>query len=294
MSDRTFERAVTDWLEDGSDGTPKHALDAVLLAVKTTPQERDLRIPWRLPMPAFTRSTAFAAVVLVAVVGVGGLIYLDRSAPSGVGAAPPPAPTQAPSASPGDSPSASPAAVAPDSTGWTPFTSTVYDYTLSYPQGWSATPAERTHQAGDTPERASTYSDEFGSVEADFAFGVFRLPAGNGADLASVDGLKAFAVTYCEAQSGLQGGPDCDTFADRAVSVCLPAGGDPCTTAIVLPSENKDPGEEGTYAFVPDASGTNVIVVVAYRGEGWPGAEPYGGTSGLLTSVLETMDVTPQ
>ena len=31
-----FERAVRDWLEDGSDRTPRPAIDAVLLAVKTT------------------------------------------------------------------------------------------------------------------------------------------------------------------------------------------------------------------------------------------------------------------
>ena len=36
--DRAFERAVDDWLEDGSDRTPRPAVDAVLLAIKTTPQ----------------------------------------------------------------------------------------------------------------------------------------------------------------------------------------------------------------------------------------------------------------
>ena len=38
------------------------AIDGVLLAVKTTPQERDLWIPWRPnPMPTFTRAIGLAA-----------------------------------------------------------------------------------------------------------------------------------------------------------------------------------------------------------------------------------------
>lgn len=45
-----FERATTDWLEAGTDVTPPHVIDAVLLAVRTTPQERDLRVPWRTPI----------------------------------------------------------------------------------------------------------------------------------------------------------------------------------------------------------------------------------------------------
>jgi hypothetical protein len=47
MSDQLFERAVRDWLDDGSDKTPPTAIEAVLLAAKTTPQERVLGIPRR-------------------------------------------------------------------------------------------------------------------------------------------------------------------------------------------------------------------------------------------------------
>jgi hypothetical protein len=59
----------------------------------------------------------------------------------------------------------------------------------------------------------------------------------------------------------------------------------------VIPSPGRDPGEEGTYAFISDGSGENVIVLAAYRGEGWPGTQRFGGTSGLLTSVLESLVV---
>jgi hypothetical protein len=59
-----FDEAVSDWLDYGSDRTPRRAIDAVLLAVKTTPQERDFRIRRRFNlMPTSARLTAVAAVV---------------------------------------------------------------------------------------------------------------------------------------------------------------------------------------------------------------------------------------
>jgi hypothetical protein len=104
MSDKLFDHAVREWLEAGSDRTPPPAIDGVLLAVKTTPQERDLRIPWRFPnMPALSRATGIAAVALVAIVGAGALIYLT-AAPGGPGAPSTPAPTAQASLSSSPSP----------------------------------------------------------------------------------------------------------------------------------------------------------------------------------------------
>lgn len=90
MSDQLFEHAVRDWLEDGSDRTPRPAIDAVLLAVKTTRQERDLRIPRRFTqMPTYMRLAA--GIAIVAVVGVGALAYFNGG--PNTGASPTPAPT---------------------------------------------------------------------------------------------------------------------------------------------------------------------------------------------------------
>lgn len=145
MSDRTFERAVLDWLDDGSDRTPPPAIDAVLLAVKTTPQDRAFLRPRRfITMPTSLRLAAAAA--LVAVVGYGALSYFGRDLGAG---APAPsstatrAPTAASTASPSVYTSPSPAV----------FTSPLYGYTLTTPAGWSATaagirwPAETTVEA---------------------------------------------------------------------------------------------------------------------------------------------------
>lgn len=73
MSEKLFQHAVREWLEDGSDRTPRPAIDAVLLAVKATPQERDLRIPRRfMLMPPYMRLAA--GIALVAVLGAGALL----------------------------------------------------------------------------------------------------------------------------------------------------------------------------------------------------------------------------
>ena len=281
MSDRAFERAVSDWLDDGIDRMPKHAVEGVLLAVKTTPQERDLRIPWRFPMPAYAR--AIAAVAIVVIVGAGGLMFLNNQTPSGVGAAPPTASPSPISSTPSLSPSPSPEPVT-----WQPFTSRVYGYTLDYPEGWNTTSATRPWLPTDDAENGSIYSDQFGSDTDDVAFGVFQRPAGGGVDPGTVDGLKATAIAHCESQ-GLQWAPDCARFADKAESLCIDAGSDPCRPAIVLRSPDLDAGEEGTYAFVSDGTADNVIVLAAYRGESWPGTARFGGTSGLLRSVVESL-----
>jgi hypothetical protein len=112
--DAAFERATSDWLEAGSDRTPPEVLDAVLLAVRTTPQERDLRIPWMVtPMPTYLRLVA--AVAIVAIAGVTGLTYLNGRPELGAGGGAMPSPTQLPTPSP--SPTAEPSPTTNDLAG---------------------------------------------------------------------------------------------------------------------------------------------------------------------------------
>jgi hypothetical protein len=98
MSDRLFERAVRDWLDDGSDRTPRHSIDGVLLAIKTTPQQRDLRIPWRFP--TMNPIARLAAVAVVAAVAIAGSLYLFGRSPTGVGGSPTTPPTSQPTPTP--------------------------------------------------------------------------------------------------------------------------------------------------------------------------------------------------
>ncbi len=66
--DREFLRATSDWLEAGSDRTPPKAVDAVLLAVRTTRQDRVLPNPWRsIDMSGLAKAlVAATAVVAIA------------------------------------------------------------------------------------------------------------------------------------------------------------------------------------------------------------------------------------
>lgn len=72
--DRSLERAARSWLELGPTQAPDHAVDAALARIQTTRQERDLRIPWRLP--TMNPLLRLATVAVVATAAIGGSIYL--------------------------------------------------------------------------------------------------------------------------------------------------------------------------------------------------------------------------
>jgi len=107
MSNRTFEHAVLDWLEDGSDRTSPAAIDAVLLAVRTTPQERGLRLPRRfITMPTYLRYGAVVAALVI--IGVGAFSLVGNG-PT-IDGKPTPSPSAAVSAPPTTAPTAAPTA----------------------------------------------------------------------------------------------------------------------------------------------------------------------------------------
>ena len=104
--DRDFWRATTDWLEAGSDRTPPDAVEGVLLAIRTTRQERVLRSPWR-PISMNTLGKALIAATAVVAIAFAWINFGPTNKNS-VGTSPVPTPT--PSAAPEGTPSASPTA----------------------------------------------------------------------------------------------------------------------------------------------------------------------------------------
>ena len=72
--DRSLERAARSWIEAGPTQAPDRAVEAALLRIETTPQERDLRIPWRLPK--MTTPARVAAAAVIGVLAIGGAFYL--------------------------------------------------------------------------------------------------------------------------------------------------------------------------------------------------------------------------
>ncbi len=108
--DRSLERAARSWLENGPTQAPDRAVEAALLLIDTTPQERDWHVPWRLPK--MTTPARVAAAAVIGVLAVGGALYAlapGSSGPGGPGPAvsPTPSPPPSASASPSTAPSAS-------------------------------------------------------------------------------------------------------------------------------------------------------------------------------------------
>ena len=290
----TAERILDAYLAPQAERLPDRVIEAALADIARTPQRRALRVPWRIPtMPALSRATGIAAVALVAVVGTGGMIYLNSNSPSGPGAATSSVPTQAPTTAPTGAPNPGSSDVALGITGWKTYTSELRGFTLGYPADWSVNaPATRTWQAGDEFFGDSwPYADTFVSPgEGDASIGLFvwEMPAGEGVDLDSVPGLKAWAETFCSDV----GASSCEEFTERAVPMCLNAGGDSCRGAILVPTAGAQ------YAFFmdwPSAMFTNVPdlvrVVVVARDDSFPSAARYGGSVELLKAILTTMDV---
>ena len=96
--DRSLERAARSWLETGPTEAPDRAVEAALLRIQTTPQERDWHVPRRFHAMS-TTARLVAATAAFAVVAVTGAIVL-RPGPSNIAGQPTPSPS---SSSPGAS-----------------------------------------------------------------------------------------------------------------------------------------------------------------------------------------------
>ena len=94
--DLRFERSTRDWLELGPIEAPTAVVQAALLEIDSTPQERDLSVLWRFSVSVTPTRATLAAVIGVILIGGAVLLYLGPSSDS-VG-------RQAPSASRGRPP----------------------------------------------------------------------------------------------------------------------------------------------------------------------------------------------
>jgi hypothetical protein len=105
--DRSLERAARSFIEAGPTQAPDRAIEAALLRIESTSQERDRRVPWRFPRMTTPARVATAAVM--GVLAVGAAIFVLRPAdPSVGGPGPTPVPTSSPSATASPTPSPSP------------------------------------------------------------------------------------------------------------------------------------------------------------------------------------------
>jgi hypothetical protein len=128
-----IERALDGFFADGPERVADQAFLRALDAIDRTKQRRDLLAPWRLSLMSI--NSRLATMMVVALVAVGGATYLlgQRSSIGG----PVPTPTVSPSPGPtavAVAPSATPDM---DTTGWIPFTSALYGFTVSHPPAWT-------------------------------------------------------------------------------------------------------------------------------------------------------------
>jgi Tol biopolymer transport system component len=128
--DRTIERSARAWLELGPTQAPDHVVEAALQTIDVTPQERDLRIPWRFPTMTMPFRLAAAAVIGALAIG-GSVLFLNRSTELRVGS---PSPTPAQSSQASAAPTATPATGYAATPGWI-----VFEYAGKAPDG--STPA---------------------------------------------------------------------------------------------------------------------------------------------------------
>lgn len=239
-------------------------------------------------MPAVSRATGFAAVALVAVVGAGALIYLSSNRTGGAGsqatttptASPPTAPTTAPSTAPTSQPTFDPSGAA-----WPTYTSAVYGFTMKYPTDWSVYAPATEEWVPDAPvTEATPWADVFVNSEAidgdSMGMWVFQMPAPEGADLASWEGLQDVIQGACNGP-GLN--YPCETISEPTL-MCF---GQKCRPAMIV-----GVGEEQTVsAFFADPATGIITVFDIGRQDDFPAAERYGGTVALMKAILDQVDV---
>jgi hypothetical protein len=274
--DRDFDEMAAEWLEAGSDATPQSVIDAVILAIRTTPQERGLRVPWRtlfMRQPAYT----VAAAALLAVVGVGAFYAFGRGPNFGLGV------TSSPTTSERQTPT--PTASPIDTTGWTNVESSRYGFTIGYPPSWTYEPADHDWTlAQDGDNWLSTGQDVFRAPDRAIRVSAWAFPAHDAATLHPLDDLEAWATAYCES-AGLS--TPCTGIPGRAVPLCIERRD--CHPGLLVPFDHE------VQAFLTGGIfGDNLVVVAIWRAETEPAVLPYGGARRLLEAFLSTMGVWPR
>jgi hypothetical protein len=143
-TDRDFDRITMAWLAEGPDELSDRVLDSVTDQIHLTRQRRAMRGPWRFR--TMTIPARVAAAAAIGVLAVGGAFLVFRPGQPAVGA-PSPSPNQstptvAPSAQPSKAGFATPALTET-------YTSARNGFAVSYPAGWTVTPATAIWSPGE-------------------------------------------------------------------------------------------------------------------------------------------------
>jgi hypothetical protein len=307
MSD--FDRRAAAWLADGPSELHDRVLEAALREVHLTRQRRRWSAPWRfLNMPMLTRTTASAAALLIAVIGVGGALYLTSNS-GGSGGTPTPTPASTPSTttSPARSPSATaisgfrtfPQAAAPLAAGTykpgAPFQ--LPNLTFDVPAGWNAWTGVKTAVISieiDSPTQAGTTA-AFVNFEVPVA--VYADPCQTGSTV-MVPHLGPTVDDFVAALSTLPKftvGPVTDAIVDGLpgkqfdLTNAIPPNGTGCTgkNALIHVWGTGDVGGDTLgglrqHVIVVDVRGTRLVIEVLYTD---PSAPVENDINAIIASV---------
>lgn len=270
--DRDFDRAMDDWLADGSDRTPQPAVGAVLLAIKTTPQERDLRISWRTPTMSMPMRMA-AGIAIVAVLGLATLNFIGRG--SGVGAGPTPPTTTSPSPTPSPTASPSPSPNLVDTATWTTYVSARYGFSIAHPADWIEQPSDH----------AWTLAKGGSCCPPDTAFENFTLTTTPNLGIV----VSAWSVA-------VPPGTSVDSWIQ---AYCRPKNTTPCTGIQSRAVAATMDGHSGLLVpFTDDVQAFflvdgRIYAIACWRPEADASTLPYSGSQRLLEAFLSTMRLLP-
>jgi hypothetical protein len=265
-----FERISNAWLADGPTELADRVLDAALSEVHMTHQRRWLAL-WRTTHMSFPSSNMarLAAVVVVAVVAIGGALYLlgPRSGVGGPVATPtPPPPTAALSPAAVASPTLAPI----DTATWTTYTSNRYGFSIGRPAGWTVRQrADHTWTLAVDFNWQTKASEGFAAADTSIyatAWSV-SVPASMPAN--------AWIQAYC--QTGATG---------------------PCTGLQAASTPVTMDGHPGVLIRTNDTEaftlvGGRMYVVAVWESFDDPRGAPYGGIDRLLKGFLSTIRLLP-
>lgn len=139
--DRSVERSIRSWLEEGPTMAPDRPVEAALSRIEQTAQEWGPLAPWRLPtMHPLMR---FASAAVIAAIAVAGALYVLAGG-GGTGDSPMPsrsADSTSSAASIPPSPTSSGSGAPLDTSSWTRYESERYGFTISHPPDWTVRPS---------------------------------------------------------------------------------------------------------------------------------------------------------
>jgi len=272
--ERGFDRIAAQWLDDGSDTTPPEVIAAVLLAVRSTPQERDFRILRRIPSMTFYLRVA-AVVAVFAVAGMAAFYALGTG--PNVGSGPSLDSTTQPTSMPPQT--ATPTASPIDTTSWTTYESDRYGFSIDHPADWTVAPASHDWtMAEDADNWLSSGQEVFRSPN--IRVSAWSVPVDRGTTPETPAGVEAWVQDYCaQADSG-----PCTVINERAVPLCVERRD--CHPGLLVPFET-----DVQAFFTGGGYGERMVVVAVWWEESAPAVAAYGGSQALLEAFLSTMGV---